>query len=92
MFPALLATLIFGGFVFVMIGKAKKGHDLFVRPIAGIEEIDNAIGRATEMGRPILFVPGTSGITDVATLAGLSILGRVAKKAAEYDTKYLPLP
>ena len=89
MFPALLATLIFGGLVFIMIGRAKKGHDLFVRPIAGIEEIDNAIGRATEMGKPILFVPGTSGITDVATLAGLSILGRVAKKAAEYDTKIL---
>ncbi|HPR18180.1 MAG TPA: hypothetical protein PLD62_08030, partial [Candidatus Cloacimonadota bacterium] len=45
--------------------------------------------RATEMGKPILFVPGTSGISDVATLAGLAILGKVAKKAAEYDTKIL---
>ncbi len=89
MFPALLATLIFGILVYVLINKAKKGHDLFIRPIAGIEEIDNAIGRATEMGKPILFVPGLSGISDVATLAGLAILGRVAKKAAEYDTKIL---
>jgi hypothetical protein len=72
-----------------MINRAKKGYDLYIRPIAGIEEIDNAIGRATEMGRPILFVPGLSSIQDVATLAGLSILGRVAKKAAEYDTKLL---
>ncbi len=89
MLPALFATLIFGGLVFVMVGKAKKGHDLFIRPIAGLEEIDNAIGRATEMGRPILFVPGLSGISDVATLAALAILGRVAKKAAEYDTRIL---
>ncbi len=88
-FPALIATLIFGILVFFMIREAKKGKDLYVRPIAGIEEIDNAIGRATEMGKPILFVPGLSGISDVATLAGLSILGRVAKKAAEYDTKIL---
>ncbi|MDN5354360.1 MAG: hypothetical protein PWQ09_1116 [Candidatus Cloacimonadota bacterium] len=87
--PALIATLIFGTLVFVMINRAKKGYDLYIRPIAGIEEIDNAIGRATEMGRPILFVPGLSSIQDVATLAGLSILGRVAKKAAEYDTKLL---
>ena len=87
--PTLLATLIFGSMVFIMINKAKKGHDLYIRPIAGIEEIDNAIGRATEMGRPILFVPGLSGISDIATLAGLAILGRVAKKAAEYDTKIL---
>jgi len=89
MLPALIAALTFGLLVFIMIRKAKKGHNLFIRPIAGIEEIDNAIGRATEMGKPILFVPGLSGISDVATLAGLSILGRVAKKAAEYDTKIL---
>jgi len=89
MLPALLATTIFGILVFVMIGKAKKGKDLYVRPIAGIQEIDNAIGRATEMGKPILFVPGLSGISDVATLAGLAILGRVAKRAAEYDTRIL---
>ena len=89
MFPSLIAALIFGLLVFIMVGRAKKGHDLFIRPIAGIQEIDNAIGRATEMGRPILFVPGLSGIQDVATLAALAILGRVAKKAAEYDTKIL---
>ncbi len=87
--PALFATLIFGFMVFFMVKQAKSGKELYIRPIAGIDEIDNAIGRATEMGKPILFVPGLSGITDVATLAGLSILGRVAKKAAEYDTKIL---
>ncbi len=85
----LIATAIFAFMVFFMIRKARKGHDLYLRPIAGIQEIDNAIGRATEMGRPILFVPGLSGIGDVATLAGLAILGKVAKKAAEYDTRIL---
>jgi len=89
MLPALIASFIFGCLVYIMISKAKRGHDLYIRPIAGIEEIDNAIGRATEMGKPILFVPGLSSIQDVATLAGLAILGRVAKKAAEYDTKIL---
>lgn len=89
MLPTLIASLLFGILVFVMINKARQGHDLYIRPIAGIQEIDNAIGRATEMGKPILFVPGTSGIGDVATLAGLAILGKVAKKAAEYDTKIL---
>ena len=85
----LVASLIFGILVAVFIKIARKGKDLYLRPIAGIEEIDNAIGRATEMGRPILFCPGLSGISDVATLAGLAILGRVAKKAAEYDSKIL---
>ncbi|MDD3050491.1 MAG: hypothetical protein PHR06_05030 [Candidatus Cloacimonetes bacterium] len=89
MIPTFIASFIFGLLVWIMISKARRGHDLYIRPIAGIQEIDNAIGRATEMGRPILFVPGLSGISDVATLAGLSILGRVAKKAAEYDTRIL---
>ncbi|MBN2829415.1 MAG: hypothetical protein JXR56_03725, partial [Candidatus Cloacimonetes bacterium] len=87
--PGLIASIIFGALVFVIIGLARRGKDLYLRPIAGIQEIDNAIGRATEMGSPILFVPGLSGISDVATLAGLQILSQVAKKAAEYDTPIL---
>ncbi len=85
----LIASLLFGLLVFIFVHLARRGKDLYIRPIAGIDEIDNAIGRATEMGRPILFCPGLSGIGDVATLAGLSILGRIAKKAAEYDTRIL---
>jgi hypothetical protein len=38
------------------------------------------------MGRPILYVPGTSTIEDVATIASLNILGEVAKKTAQYNT------
>jgi len=89
MMGGLIASLIFGGFVVFFVRFAKQGKQFYIRPIAGIEEIDNAIGRATEMGRPILYCPGLSSISDVATLAGLSILGRVAKKAAEYDTRIL---
>jgi len=85
----LIASIIFAILVAVYVNLAKKGVDLYIRPIAGIQEIDNAIGRATEMGRPILFVPGMSSISVVATLAALSILGKVAKKAAEYDTRIL---
>jgi len=89
MVAALIASLIFGSFVSLFVRWARQGRKFYIRPIAGIEEIDNAIGRATEMGRPILYCPGLSSISDVATLAGLSILGRVAKKAAEYDTRIL---
>jgi hypothetical protein len=87
--PMLFASLIFGFLVFYYITRCQRGEDLYVRPIAGLEEIDNAIGRATEMGRPILFVPGLSSIGDVATLAALSILGHITKKTAEYDTRIL---
>ena len=87
--PTLIASLIFGLLVFTMITIAKKGKNLYIRPIAGLEEIDNAIGRATEMGKPVLFVPGIGYIEDIATLAALSILSHVARKAAEYDTRVM---
>jgi hypothetical protein len=68
------------------IRKAKGGADLYVRPLAGIEAVDEAIGRATEMGRPILYVLGLGTAADIATIASYTILGRVAKKVAEYQT------
>ncbi len=82
----LIACLLFIGLIFLYFSKARKGATLYLRPIAGIEAIDEAIGRATEMGKPILYVPGLSSIEDVATIASLTILGRVAKKVAEYQT------
>jgi hypothetical protein len=37
------------------------------------------------MGRPVLFVPGIQDMTDIQTVAGITVLGRVARTAAEYD-------
>jgi hypothetical protein len=67
----------------------KRTKELYIRPIAGIQAVEEAIGRATEMGKPILYVPGLSTIEDIATLASLNILGPVAEKAAEYDSKII---
>ncbi len=85
----LIAVILFGIMVVVFVNLAKKGKDLYMRPIAGLQEIDNAIGRATEMGRPMLYCMGNGGLSDVATLASMGILSLVAKKAAEYDTKLI---
>lgn len=59
---------------------------LFVRKIAGLDAVDEAVGRATEMGRSVLYVPGLSTMSDVATIASINILQRVSKKVAEYGT------
>ena len=52
--------------------------------IAGLEAVDEAVGRATEMGRPCLFVPGILDMNEIQTIAGLTVLSRVAQVAAEY--------
>ncbi len=82
----LIAGGLFIFLIFYYFAKAQRGAKMYLRPIAGIEAIDEAIGRATEMGKPILYVPGLSSIADVATIASLTILGRVAKKIAVYQT------
>jgi hypothetical protein len=80
-------TVIFGGLVAYFINVARSGKKLWVRKIAGLEAIDEAVGRATEMGRPVLFVAGIQDISEIQTLAGLTVLSRVAKTAAEYGAQ-----
>ncbi|MCD4708375.1 MAG: fibronectin type III domain-containing protein [Candidatus Sabulitectum sp.] len=85
----LVGCVLFLGLILFYFHAAQRGVEMYLRPIAGIEAIDEAIGRATEMGKPILYVPGLSYISDVATIASITILGRVAKKVAEYGTPLL---
>jgi hypothetical protein len=87
--PVLLAVLIFSTFALVFITIARKGKELYIRPLAGIEAVDEAIGRATEMGKPILYILGLGSADMIATIASFTILSRVAKKTAEYQTPIL---
>ena len=41
------------------------------------------------MGRPILYVLGLGVASDIATIAAFTMLGRVAKRVAEYNTKLI---
>jgi len=49
--------------------------------IPGLDAVEEAVGRATEMGRPVLFIPGIDELDSIDTIAGISILGRVGKKS-----------
>lgn len=83
----LVAVLIFVIALVTLVQRAKKGLNLFIRRIAGLEAIEEAVGRATEMGRPVLYIPGLDPMDEVATVAAIDILGQVAKKAAEYSIR-----
>jgi hypothetical protein len=72
--------------LFIQIAK-RRGKDMFIRRIPGVDAIEDAVGRSTEMGRPVLYVTGIEEITDIQTLASLLILGHVAEMTAEYDTE-----
>jgi hypothetical protein len=80
-------TLVFvSSILMISVFWAESGNDVFIREIAGIKAMEEAVGRATEMGKPVLFVPGILDLNEVETIAGINILGHVAKITAEYET------
>ncbi len=84
--PLFLAMLIFSTAIVWNIYHARSGREVFIRRIPGLEAVEEAIGRATEMGRSILYVLGLGGVDNVATIASMTILGQVARRTADYET------
>ncbi|HEY3396911.1 MAG TPA: DUF6754 domain-containing protein [Armatimonadota bacterium] len=84
----LVGTVLFSLITLVVLGLARK-RDMYVRPIAGLQAVEDAIGRATEMGRPILYVTGLGGADDIATITSMLILGHLATKTAPYGTSLI---
>ena len=81
-----IVMLVFSAIVLLFIQLARKNPNMFIRKIGGLDAVDEAIGRATEMGKPIFFIPGIGTMGDLPTIASINILGRVARRAAKYDT------
>ena len=75
-------------FSFIILGciALARRRNLYIRRIAGLEALDQALGRATEMGKPVLFIHGLNDMSSVSTIAAVNILGRVARRTAAYDT------
>jgi len=78
----------------VLVVKLAKDGKLLVklRRIAGLEAIEEAIGRATEMGKPVHFSPGIADVTgDTApqTFAALEVLTYVTGLSAKYNAELI---
>ncbi|MDD5560323.1 DUF6754 domain-containing protein [Candidatus Methylomirabilis sp.] len=82
-----LLMLLFSAIVLIAIAQAKRHPHIFLRRIPGLDAVEEAIGRATEMGRPILYLTGSDDMSSLSTIAATVILGQVAKKSAAYDTQ-----
>ncbi len=85
----LIAMFVFSGIMLYYLLRGRRAHKFSIRKIAGLDAVDDAIGRATEMGKPVLYVPGTGTIGNIATIASLNILGEVAKRSGQYGTSLI---
>ena len=79
--------LIYCTAIVIMINRAKGGQKVpEIYKVAGLDALDEAIGRATEMGKPIHYSPGIGGLDNPQTMASFAALGYAAKMCARYDT------
>lgn len=87
----LFFSIVSGALVLWMMSHVRQGkHAPTVRHINGLDAIEEAIGRATEMGRPVHFSPGIAGVTDQSapqTMAAMEILGYAVDLIAKYNTE-----
>jgi hypothetical protein len=82
-----ILTLLTFVLVVSFIQIAKRGKQLYIRKIAGLSAVDEAIGLSTEMGRKMLYIPGILSISEIQTIASLYILKYVAQKTAIYGAE-----
>ena len=89
----LLLLLFISGAILFRIHSARRGEEIFVRHIPGLDAFDEALGRATELGRPILFSPGFGELKDMSTYAGLAVLDYAVQRAAQFGVRVIvPVP
>ena len=89
----LVLVLAFGAAVLVSIRRARNNPHIFLRRIPGLEAVEEAVGRATEMGRPVLYLTGSGELngsgdpSNLSTIAATVILGEVSKRVANYGAE-----
>ncbi len=79
-------ALIF--FILLKIIQARQGKELYIRRISGLNAIDEAVGRCTEMGKPLLYCFGMTGF-GITGLQSLAIMSHVTKRSAVYGSRII---
>jgi hypothetical protein len=83
--------LIFAIFVvwyYISMERFKKTGRVYIREFVALDTMAEAVGRATELGKPTFFTFGT-GALDAQHFAAFNILGYLAKLCAKYDTRVI---
>jgi hypothetical protein len=80
---ALLTVVMMAAIIWGVVKTRRHGLPT-VRRIAGLAAIDDAIGRATELGKPVFYIAGVQDLDDVQTVASLGMLGALGKKIARH--------
>jgi len=79
-------VLLLTAIVIYKVVASQTGKEPVIRRIPGLNAIDEAVGRATEMGRPVLMIPGPQGL-QIENLQALSIFSYIARAVARFGNR-----
>ena len=80
-----LALLVVAVTILVNVRSALRGRRPHLRRLPAVDAIEEVIGRATELGRPVFYIAGTRDLDDVQTVASLTILGTAGEAMARHE-------
>lgn len=83
---ALILLILFLAPVLYFISRARRGQSIFIRRIPGIDAVDEAVGRAVELGRPVAFTTGLTGVGPTL-YACLGVLRHVSGTIARFGSR-----
>jgi hypothetical protein len=86
-----ILMFLFGGLIIFFLWRARRGKIPYVRRIGGVSALEEAVGRATEMGKPVVFAMGGTDIMNIMTHAALAVMGHVARLTARLRTRFVAL-
>lgn len=88
--PTLLILGLLAGAAGAVLFANRRGRPLPpIRTLAALQAIEEAVGRATELGRPVHFTSGTEDARSPQTIAAFPVLRYAAGLAARYGTPLL---
>jgi len=83
-----IAMLVLGIIIMSFARIAKRNpHKLFIRRLAGLDAVEEALGRAAEMGKSVFFCHGPGDLSSVVTISAINLLGKIAERVGEYGTQ-----
>lgn len=83
---------IVGLLVYLATKQIKRGRHIKIREIGGLQALEEAVGRATELGRPVHYNTGSGELDTInapQSLASADILAHVARLCGKYDCELI---
>lgn len=85
-----VSLILFGIVMYLYIEYAKRGRVPWLKRLPAFDAMEEAVGRATEMGRPVVMIPGRASWTSLfvaQTVAGLAVLKHIARLTARNEVR-----